>query len=111
MTDGEPGYCACCRGFHLLYRRTVRNLDQPADICRECIALGDGEVAWRMAGVTEDGFGYEADLPPAPRGNRGMRSGRLVESLILSDAGGFGEARRGIRWRAFIAWQRVRGRL
>ena len=62
--DGEPGYCACCRDFHLLYRHRAKGLDQPADVCRECIALGDGELAWRLAGVTEDGYGYDDCVPP-----------------------------------------------
>jgi hypothetical protein len=107
VISGEPGYCACCRGFHLLTFREIPPLGQSLPVCRECVSLGDGEMAWRIARL-----GYEPGQPPAHRGRRrGGSGGRLAESLILGDDGGFGEARRGIRWRAFIAWQRVRGRL
>ena len=109
MTDGEPGYCACCRAFHLLYRREVPELAQPADVCRECIALGDGEVAWRIAGVTEGG--YEAGVPPLGRKRRRPGQERLAESLILGDGGGFGSAppRRVRLWRALVLGWRGTG--
>lgn len=119
--DAQPGYCRCCRGFHLLSRRDIPALPVPVDICRFCADLGDGEVAWRIAGVTEDGFGLdELGLPPMrgrrfPGGRRRDRV-RLAESLIVDDPGGgeltgFGPGRYSMVQRVLMAWWRVRGRL
>jgi hypothetical protein len=115
--DGEPGYCACCRQFHLLRRVEVPELPQPVDVCQYCEALGPQGLAWQIAGVNEDGtFGYEDAPPPAAPGRRSRRD-RLAESLLFAedDHGGgfdgFGPARRSIGQRARIAWLRLRGRI
>jgi hypothetical protein len=101
LTGGEPGYCACCRQFHLLTLREIPPLDAPLPVCRECISLGDGEMAWRISK-------YEPGQPPRRRRRSLRRDRRLAESLIIGDAGGFGKARREVRLRALIAWQRER---
>jgi hypothetical protein len=77
MDDGEPGYCACCREFHLLRRAEIPELAQPVDVCQYCDALGPATLAWRIAGLNEGGsFGYE-DAPPTvapPRRTIGQRA-------------------------------------
>ena len=61
-SDGEPGYCQCCREFHLLRRVEIPQLEQTVDVCRPCAALGPGGLAFQMAGLYDDGtFGYEID--------------------------------------------------
>jgi hypothetical protein len=118
--EGRPGYCACCRQFHLLTRVEIPALHWYADVCEFCAALGEGELAWRLGGLNEDGrFGYE--LPPDPLHpprrpplRRRGRNRRLATSLITGElrtgrAGGFGPSRltplRGLR----LAWRRLRG--
>ena len=114
MGDAEPGYCACCRGFHLLRRVEVPELPQPVDVCQYCEALGPEGLAWQIAGLNADGtFGYE-DAPPAIRPGRRSRRDPLAESLLFAeqdDGGGFegfGPAHRSIGQRARIAWLRLR---
>jgi hypothetical protein len=117
MGDGEPGYCSCCREFHLLRRVEVQELPQPVDVCQYCEALGAEGLAWRIAGLNQDGtFGYE-DSPPAVRPRRRRRRDPLAESLLFAehDHGGgfegFGPAHRSIGQRARIAWLRLRGQI
>ena len=31
-SDGEPGYCQCCREFHLLRRVEIPQLEQTVDV-------------------------------------------------------------------------------
>ena len=116
-TDGEPGYCQCCREFHLLRRVEIPQLEQTVNVCRPCAALGPGGLAFQMAGLNEDGtFGYEDPLPAA-RPQKRARRDRLAESLLFSEADhggrfeGFGPAHRGIGQRARIAWLRLRGQI
>lgn len=115
--DAQPGYCRCCREFHLLRRREIPALPLPVDICRFCADLGDGEVAWRIAGVTGDGFGYEQPLPPPPPGRKRSRDRDLAGFLMSgqprygSDFTGFAPQRYSMGQRVLMAWWRVRGRL
>jgi hypothetical protein len=115
--DGEPGYCQCCRGFHLLRAVEVPQLQQTVNVCRPCAALGPGGLAFQMAGMYDDGtFGYEDPLPANPPGKR-RRHDRLAESLLFAEPErgggfeGFGPAHRGLGQRARIAWLRLRGRI
>jgi hypothetical protein len=109
--EGEPGYCACCREFHLLRRVEIAQLSQPVDVCQYCAALGPAGLALRIAGLNEDGsFGYEDPLPAALPGKRWRRD-RLAESCLVGDDGGFGPPRRTPAQRARIAWLRLRGRI
>jgi hypothetical protein len=111
MGDGEPGYCASCRGFHLLRRVELAELPQPVDVCQYCEALGPAGLALRIAGLNEDGsFVYEAPLPTALPGKRWRRD-RLAESLLVDEGGGFETARPSVGQRARIAWLRLRGRI
>ena len=111
MDDGEPGYCACCREFHLLRRVETPELPMPVDVCQYCAALGPATLAWRITGLNEDGsFGYQNAPPAAPPGRRRRRD-RLAEEFLVDDDGGFGPARRPIGQRARIAWLRLRGRI
>jgi hypothetical protein len=114
-TDGDPGYCQCCREFHLLRRVEIPQLEQTVNVCRPCAALGPGGLAFQMAGLNDDGtFGYEDPLPANPPGKR-RRHDRLAESLLFADDdngdGGFGPAHRGLGRRARIAWLRLRGQI
>lgn len=117
---GSPGYCACCREFHMLTRVQIPALHWYADVCQNCAALGDRELAWRLGGLTEDGkFGYE--LPPdplraqqRPPPKRRRRSQRLAESLIMEEAHddnatGFDLLRMTPLRRLRVAWWRLRG--
>jgi hypothetical protein len=110
-SDGEPGYCQCCREFHLLRRVEIPQLEQTVNVCRPCASLGAGGLAFQMAGLNEDGtFGYEDPLPanrPGPR----RRHDRLAESFLVDDDGGFGSGGRSLGQRARIAWLRLRGRI
>jgi hypothetical protein len=116
---GIPGYCRCCRGYHLLARVEIPALSQPVDVCRFCEALGSAELAWRIGGVTENGFGYEtaATAPLTgrrwPGGKRRDRA-RLAESLLLPDDdhgdSGFRPPRRSLVQQARMAWRMLRGR-
>jgi hypothetical protein len=111
LDDGEPGYCACCREFHLLRRVEIPQLTQPVDVCQYCAALGSAGLALRIAGLNEDGsFGYEDPRPAALPGKRRRRD-RLAESFLVDDDGGFGPPRRTIGQRGRIAWLRLRGRI
>jgi hypothetical protein len=115
MGDGEPGYCACCRQFHLLRRVEVPELPLPVDVCQYCEGLGPKGLAWQIAGLNEDGtFGYQ-DAPPAVRPRRRSRRDPLAESLFAApdDGGfeGFRPAHRSIGRRARIAWLRLRGQI
>ena len=110
VVDGEPGYCGCCREFHLLRRVEIPQLEQTLDVCRPCAALGPAGLAFQIAGLNEDGsFGYENQLPANPPGKR-RRHDRLAESFLVDDEGGFGSSRP-IGHRARIAWLRLRGRI
>jgi hypothetical protein len=115
--EGDPGYCQCCREFHLLRRVEIPQLEQTVDVCRPCASLGPGGLALQMAGLRDDGtFAYEDPLPANPPGKRRRRD-RLAESLLFDepDRGrgfdGFGPAHRGIGQGARIAWLRLRGRI
>ena len=82
-SDGDPGYCRCCREFHLLRRVQIPQLEQTVDVCRPCAALGPGGLAFQMAGLNDDGtFGYEDPLPANPPGKR-RRHDRLAESFLV----------------------------
>jgi hypothetical protein len=110
VVDGEPGYCGCCREFHLLRRVEIPQLEQTLDVCRPCATLGPAGLAFQIAGLNEDGsFGYEDPLPASLPGKR-RRHDRLAESFLVDDEGGFGSGRP-IRRRARIAWLRLRGRI
>ena len=110
-SDGDPGYCQCCREFHLLRRVEIPQLEQTVDVCRPCAALGPSGLAFQMAGLNDDGtFGYEDPLPANPPGKR-RRHDRLAESFLVDDDGGFGPGRRSFGQRARIAWLRLRGRI
>ena len=63
--EGRHGNCACCREFHLLSRVDIPALHWYADVCEFCAALGNGELAWQLGGLDEDGrFGYQLPLDP-----------------------------------------------
>lgn len=117
---GSPGYCACCREFHLLTRVQIPALHWYADVCLYCAALGDRELAWRLGGLTEDGkFGYELPADPlrarqTPPPKRWRRNRRLAESLIMDEtredkAAGFDPLRMTPLRRLRVAWWRLRG--
>jgi hypothetical protein len=109
--EGEPGYCGCCREFHLLRRVQIPQLEQPVDVCQYCEALGPAGLALRIAGLNEDGsFVYEDPLSAALPGKRWRRD-RLAESFLVDDDGGLETPGRTIGQRARIAWLRLRGRI
>ena len=111
VVDGEPGYCGCCREFHLLRPVEIPQLEQTVNVCRPCASLGPGGLAFQLAGLNEDGtFGYEDPLP-ASRPVARRRHDQLAESFLVDDEGGFGPGRRSLGQRARIAWLRLRGRI
>ena len=73
MGDGEPGYCACCRGFHLLRRVEVPELPLPVDVCQYCEALGPDGLAWQITGLNPDGTSRYQDAPAIRPGRRSRR--------------------------------------
>jgi hypothetical protein len=43
--DGEPGYCQCCRGFHLLRTVEIPQLEQTVNVCGP--ARRSAPAGWR----------------------------------------------------------------
>lgn len=120
--EGSPGYCACCGKFLWLTRVQIPALHWYADVCNDCAALGEKELAWRLGGLTEDGkFGYELPpdpdalrVPPKPSWRRRGRNLRLAESLTMGEVSrgtvaGFGPSRLTFLRRLRVAWWRMRG--
>jgi hypothetical protein len=86
----KPGYCACCREFHLVALYSSELLAQPVLVCQYCAAQGEDNVIWRAAGVTQD---QDNEIVNAPYivTKISRRDRELAESFFRDEALAFSE--------------------